>query len=100
MENATRDIGALTITLDDVEPPVWRRLEVPADHSLDRLHQTLNVAMGWLDLHLHGFEVTGKRYSDGVDMSAKADATLSEAALVIGEVARRLRRRLVAHGRD
>jgi Plasmid pRiA4b ORF-3-like protein len=88
VEDTTGDIVTLTISLDHAEPRVWRRLEVPADYSFDRLHPTLNAAMGWLDLHLHEFEVDGERYSDGVDMSAEADATLSEADLVIGVVAR------------
>lgn len=88
MGHMSREIVTLTISLDDVEPRVWRRLEVPADYGFDRLHPALNVAMGWLDLHLHEFEVAGKRYGDGVDMSAEADATLAEQDLVIGEVAR------------
>ncbi len=94
MKDATSDVVTLTITLDDVEPCVWRRLEVPADYSFDRLHQALSAAVGWLDLHLHEFEVAGKRYSDGVDMSAEADATLSEADLVLGDVVRSGVRRL------
>ena len=94
MKDTTGDIVTLTIALDDVEPRVWRRLEVPAEYGFDRLHQTLNAAMGWLDLHLHEFEVGGKRYGDGVDMSAEADATLPEDGLVIGDVARSGERRL------
>jgi hypothetical protein len=44
------------ITLDGVaDPPVWRRLLVPADIRLDRLHQVIQVAMGWEDYHLHVF---------------------------------------------
>ena len=88
MNDTTGDIVTLTIALDDVEPRVWRRLEVPADYSFDRLHQALNAAMGWLDLHLHEFEVAGKRYGTDVDMSVEADATLPEMDLVIGDVAR------------
>ncbi|WP_285490505.1 plasmid pRiA4b ORF-3 family protein [Amycolatopsis taiwanensis] len=37
------------------KPPVWRRLEVPADLSLDRLHDVIQAAMGWYDCHLHVF---------------------------------------------
>lgn len=93
MEDTTNDIVTLTITLDDVEPRIWRRLEVPAEYGFDRLHRALNAAMGWLDLHLHEFEVAGKRYGDDVDMSAEADATLPEATLVIGDVAKSRHRR-------
>ena len=58
---ATADIACSTITLQDVEPPVWRRLEVPMDTTFERLHVYLNAAMGWLDYHLHEFEVAGRR---------------------------------------
>lgn len=94
MKDTTGDIVTLTITLDDVEPRVWRRLEIPAEYSFEQLHPILNTAMGWLDLHLHlhEFEVAGKRYGDGVDMSPQADATLVEADLVLGDVARDERR--------
>ena len=45
-------IAHLAVTLDDVEPKVTRRLEVPFDLRLDRLHQTLQAALGWTDSHL------------------------------------------------
>jgi hypothetical protein len=37
------------------KPPVWRRLLVPADMRLDRLHDVIQTAMGWTDTHLHVF---------------------------------------------
>ncbi|HEX5401397.1 MAG TPA: plasmid pRiA4b ORF-3 family protein [Pseudonocardiaceae bacterium] len=37
------------------KPPVWRRLEVPADLDLGQLHEVIQVAMGWQDCHLHVF---------------------------------------------
>jgi hypothetical protein len=94
VQDAPGDVVTLTITLDDVEPRIWRRLEIPADYSFEHLHQALNTAMGWLDLHLHEFKVAGKRYGDGVDMSAEADATLPEAELIIGDVAQAGERRI------
>ena len=48
-------IARLKITLDDVEPAVLRRLEVPLDLRLDRLHLVIQVAMGWTDSHLYEF---------------------------------------------
>lgn len=45
----------LGITLRDVEPRAWRRIEVPADIELPELHDVLQVAMGWTDSHLHAF---------------------------------------------
>jgi hypothetical protein len=45
-------IARLKITLDDVEPQVLRRIEVPLNIRLDRLHLVLQAAMGWTNSHL------------------------------------------------
>jgi hypothetical protein len=45
----------LKVTLDDVEPKVLRRIEVPLDVKLDRLHLALQAALGWTNSHL--FEI-------------------------------------------
>jgi hypothetical protein len=55
-------IYRLKVTLAEVEPPVWRRLLVPADVTLARLHSLLQTAMGWTDSHLHCFEVGDSRF--------------------------------------
>jgi len=46
-------IARLKITLDDVEPAVLRRVEVPFDVRLDRLHLILQAAIGWTNSHLY-----------------------------------------------
>jgi hypothetical protein len=46
-------IARLKITLDDVEPKVLRRIEVPLAIKLDRLHLTIQAAMSWTDSHLY-----------------------------------------------
>lgn len=49
----------IDITLDHIEPAVTRRLQVPADIRLDRLHLTIQAAMGWTNSHLYMFEAGG-----------------------------------------
>ncbi|WP_372412125.1 plasmid pRiA4b ORF-3 family protein [Streptomyces luteireticuli] len=44
------------VSLAHIRPPVWRRLLVPADVPLGRLHQVIQAAMGWEDCHMHAFE--------------------------------------------
>lgn len=57
----------IRIDLEDVDPPIWRRLLVPSDIRLDRLHNVFQVAMGWTDSHLHAFTIAGKRYGMHLD---------------------------------
>lgn len=47
----------LKITLADSEPPIWRRVEVPAEMTLKDLHAVIQAAMGWDDAHLYQFHV-------------------------------------------
>lgn len=47
----------LRITLRYSKPPIWCRVVVRADMTLDRLHRVLQIAMGWSDCHLHQFRL-------------------------------------------
>jgi hypothetical protein len=43
----------LQISLKDHTPTIWRRLIVPGEIMLSKLHTIFQVAMGWEDYHLH-----------------------------------------------
>jgi hypothetical protein len=45
-------VARLKITLNDVEPAVMRRIDVPLNIRLDRLHLALQTAFGWTNTHL------------------------------------------------
>ncbi|WP_159792382.1 plasmid pRiA4b ORF-3 family protein [Puerhibacterium puerhi] len=49
----------LHVRLDEIEPPVWRRLEVPADLPMRDVHRALQLAMGWSGAHRHLFAPSG-----------------------------------------
>ena len=52
-------IIALKVTLEYIEPAITRTLQVPSTIRLDRLHLTLQAAIGWTNSHLYMFEAEG-----------------------------------------
>jgi hypothetical protein len=57
----------LHVSLQGVEPLVWRRLLVPGRTRLSTLHDILQVAMGWENSHLHVFHIGTARYGPCYD---------------------------------
>jgi hypothetical protein len=45
------------IELLDIDPAIWRRIQVPSKYSFWDLHVAIQDAMGWPDYHLHVFRV-------------------------------------------
>jgi hypothetical protein len=54
----------MRVTLQEIEPPVWRRLVVPRTFHLGELHHVIQAAFGWWDYHLHEFQIGGLSFSD------------------------------------
>jgi len=54
----------IRVTLQEIEPPIWRRLIVPRTFHLGELHQVIQAAFGWWDYHLHEFQIGGLSFSD------------------------------------
>jgi hypothetical protein len=54
----------LRISIDRIEPQIWRRLAVPLHFNLRELHLVLQAAFGWTNSHLHEFEIGGLRFGD------------------------------------
>jgi len=81
-----RGAGAIVyqfrIELVDIRPPVWRRVLVPAQMRLSKLHSVIQVVFGWTDTHLHRFSIAGQRFGQQNDFDEKvldeAEVTLSE----------------------
>jgi hypothetical protein len=57
-------IYQIKITLQDLRPPIWRRVQVRSDISLGELHQIIQTAMGWTNSHLHLFLIQGIEYGE------------------------------------
>ncbi len=59
---ARQQVLQLRIELCEIDPPIWRRVLVPADLTLGDFHHVIQVVMGWKDCHLHQFIVGEERF--------------------------------------
>ncbi len=88
----------LRVTLEDIYPPIWRRLLVPADVTLAKLHDVIQAAMGWTNSHLHEFRIGDAKYSipdrelddihgpDHDEQDYRLDQVISHAGVTFGYV--------------
>jgi len=65
--NSPAAIYTLRIELQHIEPLIWRRVHVATDISLPKLHNVLQVVMGWTDSHLHSFRIGNHAYTNTED---------------------------------
>lgn len=56
-------ILTLHASIDDVAPPVWRRIRVDGDITLRNLHHILQASFGWTSSHLHQFDIEDDTYT-------------------------------------
>lgn len=77
----------IKVTLNDVEPAVWRRLRVP-DVTLEQLHVFLQAALGWFDCHLHEFSVGEERIvsDDAAEFEELDDEVRFESEVSLGDL--------------
>jgi hypothetical protein len=83
------------LDLHGARPPVWRRLELPGDLMLPRLHEVIQAAMGWYDSHLHRFRtgndhrspyfITPFDLDEGEDGVLEDDVRLDQLVAVEGD---------------
>lgn len=84
-------IWRMKVTLGEVRPTVWRRIEVAGSVTLERLSHSLLDAMGWAGGHLHEFRVGDRawgvpdpEWDDDRDVIDERRARLSQLAPDVG----------------
>ena len=55
--NIKNCIYQFKISLREITPVVWRRIQVPSNYNFWDLHVAIQDSMGWLDYHLHQFSI-------------------------------------------
>ncbi|HXE63961.1 MAG TPA: plasmid pRiA4b ORF-3 family protein [Bryobacteraceae bacterium] len=96
MENP-QEIYQIKVTLIGTNPPVWRRLLVRAELTLEQLHRVLQAAMGWEDCHLHEFHIGKQRFGkpDPMERAFGGPRTASERTALLSTLLGRVRAKAV-----
>jgi hypothetical protein len=78
--NKSQEIYQIKVALLGTDPPIWRRLLVPAALTLEQLHDVLQLAMGWEDCHMHEFRIGQQRFGkpDPMEQAFGGPRTASE----------------------
>lgn len=87
----------LRVELTGAKPPIWRRIVVRSDVTLDVVHRVLQASFGWWDSHLHRFSVgdpyVSPYFTTPADLDEGEEGTPEEVARldqVLTEVGARL----------
>ncbi len=63
-------IARIRIELRNVDPAVWRRVDVPLSYTLMSLHHVIQLTVGWCNCHLFEFRVGERCYGEPVPYAA------------------------------
>jgi hypothetical protein len=91
----------IKISLEDIEPEIWRRVVVPGDFDLYQVHLVVQDVMSWDDSHLHQFRVGRTVYTDtssnafAPDMMWGRNRGASEDGVLLRDVAKRVGSKIV-----
>ena len=77
-------IARIRIELQEIEPKIWRRVDVPLSSTLLALHDFIQFAFRWTDSHLFEFEIGDRRYGqpEYPEYDRYADERLYKAATI------------------
>ena len=78
----------IRIHLNQISPPIWRDVIVPAEISLAWLHELIQEAMGWMDLHMHQYTHQGVHYVG--DAEESFEDGIDEATVSLGQLLQRV----------
>ena len=68
-----KKIFQFKISLIGTKPLIWRRIQVPSNYSFWDLHVAIQNSMGWLDYHLHNFEIKDPKTHSKIEIGIPMD---------------------------
>lgn len=85
LDLAPGHVCQLKVWIQGISPMVWLRLLVRSDSTLNDLHYTLQIAIGWSETHLNRFHIHGNDYglyhSGGISFADDPELTVSPSYL-------------------
>src|SRR5437762_1577200 len=82
--SAEQKVYQLKVTLHESKPVISRRIQVTGNTSLAKLHDILQITMGWTNSHLHQFSIGNQAYSDP---TFEVEDTLNEKRFTLDKLA-------------
>ena len=82
-------IARIRVELNDIDPTIWRRIEVPLTTSLKGLHDVIQAVMPFENYHLFLFDVGDKRYGISDPEWDHVRATLDAKNIKLGALVER-----------
>jgi len=75
MTGRFRELNAMQVwvSIDRIEPQIWRLLVVPLHFNLREFHLVVQAAFGRTNSHLHEFEIGGLSYGDELADAERGD---------------------------
>jgi hypothetical protein len=86
MAKKPTQIYQIKVSLDGTHPPIWRRILVPGNTTLLKLHDILQIVMGWYDYHLHMYKIGGSFFGNPADDEYGDLGTIDEANYKLSQV--------------
>lgn len=75
-------VARIRIELRELEPMIWRRVDVPLSSTLEALHHIIQAAFRWQDYHLYEFNVGERVYGVPLDEDVFDDHKVYKASAV------------------
>lgn len=83
---SNQTVYQLKITLKNIRPPIWRRIQVLSSTTLEQLHLIMQEVMGWDNYHMHSFSIAGIDYGQPQpEFNVRSEKTVILRQVVKGE---------------
>lgn len=73
----------LRISLEGIEPSIWRTVIFPRNATLHELHRAIQILFGWYDYHLYQFEIDSRCFEAPDEEAEGEDSTRTRLSKLI-----------------